>query len=161
MDLHCTHCQSTDLRKVSLVYQQGRFDVKSRTRLRGLLLRADGPDLLVGYARTASILQTDLSRKLRPPVKWSYLKLLGWFAISSFVALVAYVQVVLSSSVKASSLPVVLSVVAAPCLLLILEFLTWRHNHFTYPLHYARWDRSFLCVRCGKVSADPRYARQS
>jgi len=29
MEMHCPHCQSTDLRKVSLVYQEGRFRCES------------------------------------------------------------------------------------------------------------------------------------
>jgi hypothetical protein len=155
MDLHCTHCQSTDLRKVSLVYQQGRFDVKARTRLRGLLLGTGGPDLIVGSTNTIGVLQTQLSRHLHPPVKWSYLKLVGWFALGSFVALIAYVQSVMGSFGTASSLPVSIYVVVVSCLFLFLGFLIWRHNHCAYPVQYAEWERSFLCMRCGSVSAQP------
>jgi hypothetical protein len=153
--LHCTHCQSTDLRKVSLVYQQGRFEVKARTRLRGFLLGTGGLDLTVGSANTVGVLQTQLSRNLHPPVKWSYLRLVGWFALGSFVALIAYVQSVMSSSGTASSLPVSIYVVVVPCLFLFLGFLIWRHNHRAYPVQYAEWKGSFLCMRCGSVSAQP------
>jgi hypothetical protein len=122
MEMHCPHCQSTDLRKVSLVYQEGRLDAKARTRLRGFLLGTDGPDLVVGGANSTGVLQSQLSRNLRPPVKWSFLKLAGWFALSSFVALIAYVHSVMSTSATASSLPVSIYVVVASCLLLFLGF---------------------------------------
>ncbi len=153
MEMHCPHCQSTDIRKVSLVYQEGRFDAKARTRLRGFLLGTDGPDLVVGGANSTGVLQSQLSRNLRPPVKWSYLKLAGWFALSSFVALMAYVHSVMSTAATASSLPVSIYVVVASCLLLFLRFLFWRHNHLVYPRQFAAWERSFLCMRCGSVSA--------
>jgi hypothetical protein len=37
---------------------------------------------VVGRAEIVGVLQTRLSKKLRPPVKWSYLKLVGWFGLS-------------------------------------------------------------------------------
>jgi len=154
MERRCPHCQSTDLRKVSLVYREGLFDMNARTRLRGFLLGTDGPDVVLGRARTAGVQQTQLSKDLRPPAKWSSLKLTGWFGLCSFVALVAYVRSVMSSSM-ASSLPVFIYVVAASCLLLILGFLFWRHNHLVYPRQYAAWERSFLCMRCSSVNAQP------
>jgi hypothetical protein len=156
MDFHCTHCQSTELQKVSLVYQQSCFHVKARTRFRGFVLDAVGPDLIAGYAHTAGVLQTRLSRKLRPPIQRSYLKLLSWFALFSFLALVAYVQSVMSNSGRPSLLPVAIYIVVAPCLFVFLALLVWRHNRRAYPAQYARWDRSFLCMCCGKVSAQTK-----
>jgi hypothetical protein len=150
--LYCTHCQSTDLRKVSLVYEQGRFGLEARTRFRGFLLGTDGPDLIGGYAHTVGVVPSRLSNKLRPPVKWSYLKIVGWFVFFFLVALVAYIQSVKSSSRPASSLPVTIYVVVASCLLVFLELVIWRHNHHAYLFERTRWERSFLCMRCGRVS---------
>jgi len=39
---------------------------------------------------------------LQPPVKWSYLKLIGWLVLGSLTALVVYAQWVISSSTKSS-----------------------------------------------------------
>ena len=153
MDLHCIQCCSLELRRLSLVYQQGRFDVKTRTRLRGLLLGTGGLDLVVGGANSTGFLQSQLSRNLHPPVKWSYLRLVARFAIGSFVALIVYAQLVMSSAGKASSLPVVIYAVVVSGLFLILGFVIWRHNHRVYRVQYAEWERSFLCMRCGAVSA--------
>src|SRR5882672_126976 len=132
MEMHCPHCQSTDLRKVSLLYQEGRAHLKARTRLRALLFGTDGPDLVVGRADTAGVLQTQLSKNSKPPTKWSYLKLVEWFALISFVALVAYVHSVMSSSGHASLLPTSAYVVVGSCLLVFLGFLFRRHNDIIY-----------------------------
>jgi hypothetical protein len=151
----CPRCQSTDLRKLSQIYQEGRSYLKARTGLRALLLGTDGPDLLVGNANTVGVLQTQLSKNAQPPTKWSYLKLMGWFVLGSFVALVAYVHSVMSSSRMASSLPVGTFVVVVSCLFVLAMYSFWRHNHLEYPRRYDEWERSFLCQRCGGVSVQP------
>ena len=153
MEMYCPHCQSTDLRKVSLVYQQGRFGGRAQTRLRGLLLGTGGPDLIFGSARTIGVQQSQLSKNVQPPSKWSYLRLLGWFLLGSFVALVSYVNSVMSHRGQAASLPVTLYVVIGSCVFFFLVFLVWRHNHSVYPRQYIAWERSFLCQRCGSVNA--------
>jgi hypothetical protein len=33
-----------------------------------------------------------------------------------------------------------------------LFFIHWKHNHSSYPQQYAKWDRSFICERCGAIS---------
>src|SRR5882672_4537107 len=52
MDLQCPNCRSTDLKKVSLAYQEGLQHVSTRTRLRGVIVGNDGLDLVVGRATT-------------------------------------------------------------------------------------------------------------
>ena len=151
MDLRCPKCNSTDLKKVSLAHQEGRFRVDTRTRLHGVIVGEGGPDVVVGRATTRGIQQTELSKHLSPPAKWSYKKLVLWFAIVSFIALVVYVRSVMSGPVPASSLPVKLYVIFAPVVLLLLVGTVWRHNHSTYQQKYAEWNQSFICQRCGTV----------
>ena len=97
MDLRCPKCSSTDLKKVTLAYQEGLFHLDTRTRMLGLLFASGGPDVAVGRATTRGVQQSALSKSLSPPTKWSYLKLILWSAAISFVALVAYVRVVMTS----------------------------------------------------------------
>src|SRR5260370_42641182 len=78
MDLRCPKCNSTDLKKVSLAYEGGLFRSKDRTPLRAVVVCGGGPDILVGRATTHGSQQSALSKKLTPPVKWSYLKVTGW-----------------------------------------------------------------------------------
>jgi len=154
MELQCPNCKSTYLKKVSLAYQEGLQRVNMRTRLRGVVVGSDGPDVVVGRATTKGMQQTDISKALTPPKKWSYLKLLGW-SLLGFLSLgwvVFYVNTVTNNSSSVSSLPVTVFAVLSACLFVALCFLYWNHNNSTYPRQYARWDRSFICERCGTVS---------
>src|SRR5271170_5532160 len=76
VDFHCPNCSSGDLKKASLAYQEGTHRVKTRTGLLGLVFGEGGPGLAVGRATTHGIQQTELSKALSPPRKWSYARLI-------------------------------------------------------------------------------------
>lgn len=152
MDLRCPDCNSADLKKASLVYQEGQFHVNTRTRIRAFLFGSDGPNLIVGRAVTQGVHWTQLSKVLSPPRKWSYVRLILGSLVITLAALFAYVIFVASGTPPVSTLPVKLYVFLAPVVFLVLAFAVWRHNHLRFPQEYARWDRSFICQRCGAVS---------
>jgi hypothetical protein len=152
MDLRCSKCNSNDLKKVSLAYQEGTYRIETRSRIRGLLFAGGGPDILVGRATTRGSQQSALSKRLSPPSKWSYMKLILWSGVATLTALVLYVQHVMASPVPASSLPVKLYVVFAPFAFVLLVGIVWRHNHSTYREQYDQWNASFICERCGTVT---------
>src|SRR5258708_27556606 len=105
MDLRCPKCNSTDLKKLSLAHEEGLFRSEGRTRLRAVVVGGGGPDLVVGRATTQGTHQSALSKKLTPPVKWSYLKVTGW-SLLLFVCvgwLVFYVNTVTTNSSSVSS----------------------------------------------------------
>jgi hypothetical protein len=154
MELRCPNCGGRELRKVSVVSGEGRYHARSRTRLRGLLLGADGPDFVLGKADTVGVFQSELSKKLQPPGKWSYLKLAAWIALGTLIALVSCVLWVMSRSTNASPLPVALFLLVVALLFLVLASLVWRHNRCEYPRRYAEWERSFLCRGCGGIESD-------
>lgn len=154
MDLHCPNCNSTDLKKVSLAYQEGLQRVSTRTRVRGVVVGSDGPDLVVGRATTKGTQQTDVSKALTPPKKWSYRKFLGWslFVFLSVGWIVFYVNTVMRNSSSVSSVPLTIYAVVCGGIFLALFLVYWKHNHSTYPRQYAEWNRSFICARCGAIS---------
>jgi hypothetical protein len=152
MDLRCPKCDSTDLKMVSLAYQEGIHRIKTTTRIRGLLFASGGPAVLVGRMTTRGTQQSALSNRLRPPAKWSYAKPVLWAGVLTLVALFLYVLHVMSSPAPASSLPVKLYVTFAPLILLLLVGIVWRYNHSAYQHEYAQWNDSFFCERCGTVS---------
>jgi hypothetical protein len=119
----------------------------------GFLFASGGPDVMVGRATTTGVQQSVLSKSLVPPTKWSYVKLILWSAAISFVALVAYVRVVMTSPPPVSSLPVKIYVLVAPLVLILFFVSIWRHNHSGYQRRFAQWSRSFICERCGTVSS--------
>ena len=152
MDLRCLNCNSTDLKRVSLAHQEGTYHIDARSKKRGLLFAGGGPGILVGRTTTGGSQQSALSKRLRPPSKWSYVKLVLWSGVVTLIALVLYVQHVMASPVPASSLPAKLYVLFAPFIFLFLVAIIWRHNHLTYQQKYAQWNESFICERCGTVS---------
>ena len=114
MDLRCPNCNSADLKNLSVAFEEGRSSVNTRTRLRGVVVGDGGPDVVIGRATTHGTHQTDLSKRLSPPAKWSYLKLVVWSAVFSLVALIVYVRSVMSDPGPASSLPAKLYAVIFP-----------------------------------------------
>jgi len=152
MDLGCPNCHTSDLKKVSLVYQEGLSRVRTKSRLRALVFGEDGPNVIVGTAVTNGMQQTELARRLRPPKKWSYGRFLLWTGIVSVISLVFYTHTVMSSSSMVSALPVVMFGVIGLVLLLAFVAVIWRHNQLVYPRQYEKWERSFVCQRCGAVS---------
>jgi lipid-A-disaccharide synthase-like uncharacterized protein len=125
-----------------------------RTRLRGVVVGSDGPDVVVGRATTKGIQQTEISKTLSPPKKWSYLKLLGWSALGflSVGWMVFYVNTITKNSSSVSSVPLTIYSLVAAGICVVLFLVHWKHNQSTYPLEYAYWNRCFICERCGSVS---------
>jgi hypothetical protein len=152
MDLRCPRCNSNNLKRVSLACQEGTYHIDARSRMRGLLFAGGGPGILVARTSARGSQQSALSKRLSPPSKWSYMKLILWSGVATLIALVIYVQHVMSSPVPASSLPAKLYVLFAPFIFLFLVAIIWRHNHLTYQQKYAQWNESFICERCGTVS---------
>jgi len=98
--------------------------------------------------------ETEFARRLRPPKKWSYGKVLLWAGILSVISLVFYTNTVMSSSSMVSGFPVVVFGVIGTAVLLASVAVIWRHNQLVYPRAYDYWERSFVCQRCGAVTAE-------
>lgn len=153
MDLHCPICHSTDLKKVSLAYQEGLSRLNVRTRMRGVVVGSEGPDLVVGRATTKGAQRTDASKALTPPKKWSYRKLFGW-SVLVFLSVgwtVFYVNAITRNSATVSSMPLTIYSVLSACVFILLVARFWRHNS-SYQTQSAQWNRAFICERCGTVS---------
>jgi len=136
MDLYCPHCNSNDLKNVSLAYEEGLYASASIRPIMGFLLGADGPEIFAGRARTKGFHQSETSRLLNPPMKWAYRKLVLWSGVLSMLALFAYVIHVNSTPPPGSSLPVKLYVVFAPFVLAVAAVVFSRHNRITYRAKY-------------------------
>jgi len=152
--LRCPKCNSTDLKKVSLAYQEGLYRADARTRLSAALVGGNGPDLVVGRATTQASNQSALSKRLSPPAKWSYLKVGSWsvLAFLSVGWLVFYANTVTTNATTVSSPPLIVFALIGGAVFVLLLLLAWRHNHSVYAKRFDEWDRSFLCQRCGAVS---------
>src|SRR6516162_10723723 len=80
--LRCPNCNSTDLKKVSLAYQEGLFCTVAHTRFGAVAVGGHGPDFVIGKATKRGCHQSVLSKRLNPPVKWSYRKLILWWVVA-------------------------------------------------------------------------------
>ena len=147
-NLRCPHCDGRDLRKVSFAYEQGLSHTVTKTRFWGFW----SDDLAIGNAATESVHESKLSVRLRPPVKWSYWRVIARAALLSLALLIAYIHGVMWSSAPASSVGVVGYLALAPMVVLVCLFLVWRHNSGSYPVQLDRWNCSYVCRRCGAVS---------
>jgi hypothetical protein len=153
-DLRCANCNSTDLKKVSLAYQEGLFRTVAHTRLRAVVVGDHGPDLIIGQATTRGLHQSVLSQQLNPPVKWSYRKLTLWWVVVSLSVgwILFYINTLTKNSAAILSAPLVLFSGLSAVVFLLLLVLSWNHNQSTYKRRYDQWERSFLCQRCGTLT---------
>ncbi len=118
------------------------------------MVGSDGPDVVVGSATTKGIQQTEISKSLTPPKKWSYLKLFGW-SLLVFVSLgwiVFYVNTISMNSSAVWSIALVIYAELSAGLFVVVFLLFLARNRLTYPRQYARWNHSFICERCGTIS---------
>lgn len=128
----CPNCNSTDLRKLSLIYAAGVYESRGRI---GLFLRG-GDDLLFGkYSGTS---QSRQSKLVGPPRKAPYtapviLWLLCFFIVMAF-----------AGRGKLSALMAIASV-GYVFLLPALLIGTFIYNFFGYQKRYRNWDLRFLC----------------
>ena len=152
--LRCPNCNSTDLKKVSLAYQEGLVCTVAHTRFRAAAVGGHGPDFVIGKATTRGFHQSVLSKQLNPPVKWSYRKLILWWALAflSLGWIVFYINAVTRNSGAVLSPPLTLFASLSAATFLLLLVLFWGHNHTTYKRRYSQWERSFLCQRCGTLT---------
>jgi hypothetical protein len=110
-----------------------------------------GPDLLIGKATTRGFHQSVLSKQLKPPVKWSYRKLILWWALVflSIGWIVFYINTGTKNSSAVLSPPLTLFALLSAATFVLLLVLFWRHNESVYKRRYSQWERSFFCQRCG------------
>ena len=157
MELRCPKCSSTDLKKVSLAYEEGVFHTEAQTRIRAAVVGGSAADLVVGRASTRASHQSTLSKRLSPPVKWSYRKLIFWSVLVFLCGgwLVFYFNTVTKNATTATPPALTEYAFVAAAVFALIGVLVVRHNLSVYPRQFAEWDRSFICQRCGTMTCRP------
>jgi hypothetical protein len=148
MKVTCPQCGSREFRKLSLVYAEGF----SKLKMWGILAGTGGGDLAFGRFRTKGGVQTALSRKVAPPAKMSYWKILRWSFVGLFILVfsIGYTDTFL---LRGRSFQLQFGWILYPYLwtvLFILCFAFWC-NRRVVPRRYRLWDRSFMCCSCGHI----------
>lgn len=152
MNIECTQCGSTEISKLSLIFDEGFSHLEAHSRGWGFLVVADGADLAFGRLRTTGEIQTQLSQKISPPHKWSYWKILfcGLIGLLVLEFILGYMDAVLRFGGNFNQQLAwfgysYLGVVA------ITMCLAVRHNFGVFPKRYRIWDRSLMCRCCGHI----------
>jgi len=146
--LKCANCQSKGLKKLSLLYLQGTskrdsFTIGFYRGLKGNFI-----------ANTMGTKQSLLAQRAAPPRKKSLLI----FLVSWFVACVVLTLVVIVAMVNSSSEGPIAGIGLAVGGVAFLAGAFWRgktvgeYNSQTWSKVYARWERSYLCMQCGRVN---------
>ena len=104
-------------------------------------LGAIGPDFVIGKATTRGFHRSVLSKRLKPPVKSSYRKLILWWALVflSIGWIVFYINTGTKNSSAGLSPPLTFFALLSAATLLLLLVLFWRHNQTTYKRRRGRW----------------------
>ena len=150
--MECLQCGSTDLTKLSLVYEQGSSTLHARSDGLGLAIWTGGANLVLRRARTKGEIETILSKRVSPPHKWSYWKTVvgGLIGLMVLEFTLGYAHTFLGFGGNFNrQLPWLLW--SYLCLLVfVLSMVVW-YNSLVFPEQYRIWDRSFMCRRCGHV----------
>src|SRR6516164_8732505 len=127
---------------------------EAKGRMRAAVVGGSGADLIVGRASTRASHQSALSKRLNPPVKWSYRKLIFWSVLVFLCGawLVFYVNSITKNASTVSSPTLMAYAVIAAVIFAFPFAVVVRRNVSVYPKRFTKWDRSYICQRCGTVS---------
>lgn len=152
MNIKCPRCDSTEFKKLSLIYAEGLSDLEARSRGWGLLVGSGGAELGFGKFRTKGEIQTRLSKSSSPPRKWSYWKIVFWGLIGLLVLefIFGYVDAFLRINGNFNQQLAWFGYTWLGVVTIVL-FGTFRHNVLTVRKRCRLWDRAFMCRCCGHI----------
>lgn len=135
-NLRCPKCDSSDVQRLAVVWRGGTSGIEARTTGIGI----GGGGLGVGMAETKGTQQTVLAQGAAPPEQ----KLEGvwWLGVAFGVMLLVSALVAPGSGLIAFG-----TLFTGLC-----GVVAWANHQFNtreFPDLYLRWEKSFLCHRCG------------
>jgi len=142
MSYSCPKCASSEVRKLSLVYNEGLSTINSQSFSAGSMAGSGG-GMGWGTASTATVgrQQSALSKQAAPPPRKAWL---FWGFVAGLFGLMG----VSSLAHPGISTLVCLGIAAWS----VRQFLSARaYNATVHPDLLQRWERSFLCNRCGEM----------
>ena len=136
--MHCPTCQSDNVQKLSLVYEQGTQKIRTKGRTRGGGVGIGRGGLLAGAGSatttTTGKSQSIAAEKAAPPDKKQMMLPVGIIAAGILIGFKA--------------------VLVGLALVAIGGFIFWKfhqYNKQVFPPLYAQWEKSWLCNRCGTI----------
>ena len=140
--LACTQCGSAEVRRLSLIYEEGLAIINTRSQGSGVAFGSGGGAAFGSTStHTTGTQQTALSKKAAPPAKKHTIL---WGIFAGFVAIMTL------SGIKDFSFMTL--VFAGLTYLAVTRTLKAKaYNAMVFPTEHANWQRSFMCNRCGAV----------
>lgn len=140
-NLACPKCTSTEVRKLSLIYNEGLSTIHTQSTSVGSGVAGGG--MAFGSASTHSVgrQQTALSKQAAPPDKKRWLL---WSAAAVFVGLISLGNI---------THPGLWTLIGLGITAMSVKFAVSgrRYNLDVHPGLYQKWEQSFMCNRCGEM----------
>ena len=140
-NLACTKCGSAEVRRLSLIYSEGLAIINTNSQTSGAAFGGGGASFGSASTHTSGTQQTALSKQAAPPRKKHTIL---WGILAGFLGVMA-----LSGLSDFSVSVLVFAGLAALAGRMSLK--AKAYNAMTFPDLYARWERSFMCNRCGET----------
>jgi len=140
-NLACTKCGAAEVRRLSLIYQEGLSTINTQSQTMGSSFGGGGAAFGSASTNTTGQQQTALSKQASPPAKkhtilWSIAA-----AIVGFMTLGSLAHPGLGDLIG----------IAATAASVRFALQAKAYNALKFPELYQRWERSFMCNRCGEV----------
>ncbi len=142
-DLACPKCNNPDVRRFSLLHKQGSTDSVTSTTGIGL----SGGGLGIGVASSRGTNVSQLAQETAPPQQ----KPLGWPVFVALISVYGLMNSISAAGLADSGGVFVVTLVVSG----ILIHQRRQHNSEVFPGLMARWERSFMCLRCGEQFQAP------
>ena len=136
MSLECPGCGSDNVRRLSLVYEDGLHALGGNARGAAVAFGTRGVGVQLGGSKAQGTIQAASSAAAAPPMRSSYHRSL----LIMFIA-VAFVGPIFSSRLLALALFL---------LGLVLLGRAARYNRTIWPSELHRWRATYRCQRCGR-----------
>jgi hypothetical protein len=145
MELACPKCTSGEVRKLSMIYNEGLSIINTRTQSSAAGIGFSGGGVGFGSshgsAHTTGRQQTALSKQASPPAKKHTILWGGASVIMAIWTLTSFFPITFGSFI----------LLGLTALGVRLTLKAWQFNRDEYPDMYAKWEQSFMCNRCGEV----------
>jgi hypothetical protein len=142
-NLACTKCGTEEVRRLSLIYEEGLAIINTRSQSSGAAFGGGGASFGSASTHTTGTQQTALSKKAAPPTKRHTIL---WGIAAGILGMIA-----LSGLTSPSFGLLIWAGLAAFAARMTLQ--AKAYNAMVFPDAHARWQRSFMCNRCGEVFA--------
>ena len=150
--MHCPECHSDDVYLCSVAHEQGTSTAKARTHYAGGSLGWGMSALHRGTADHSSVAQTRFAKRAAPPTNYFEAALGATILSGAAVATIYVASLIWGMRGLAAVLFVLCAVIVVPVLLVagLVLLLTFPFRR-RFRAAAARWRRSWICARCGRI----------